>query len=62
MVDSPPLTLRRNSEAECSEAPVQLTVDTDPNMVRIEVRDEDPSLPGTGTVASFKLRDQHSAG
>lgn len=45
-----------------SEAPVQLTVDTDPNMVRIEVRDEDPSLPGTGTVASFELRDQHSAG
>jgi hypothetical protein len=30
-------------------------------MVRIEVRDEDPSLPGTGTVASFKLCDQHSA-
>jgi hypothetical protein len=26
------------------------------------VRDEDPSLPGTGTVASFELRDQHSAG
>jgi hypothetical protein len=31
-------------------------------VVRIEVRDEDPSLPGTGTVASFELRDQHSAG
>jgi hypothetical protein len=58
MVDCPPLTLRRNSE---TGAPVQLTVDTGPNMVRIEVRDEDPSLPGTGTVASFKLRDQHSA-
>jgi hypothetical protein len=39
-------------------APVELTVDTDPNMVRIEVRDDDPSFPGAGTVASFELRDQ----
>jgi hypothetical protein len=40
-----------------TRAPVELTVDTDPNMVRIEVRDDDPTLPGTGTVASFELRD-----
>jgi hypothetical protein len=40
-----------------TDAPVELTVDTDPNMVRIEVRDEDPTLPGTGTVASFELRE-----
>jgi hypothetical protein len=40
-----------------SHAPVELTVDTDPNMVRIEVRDDDPTLPGTGTVASFELRE-----
>jgi hypothetical protein len=39
-----------------TDAPVELTVDTDPNMVRIEVRDDDPSVPGTGTVASFELR------
>ena len=40
-----------------TDAPVELTVDTDPNMVRIEVRDDDPSVPGTGQVASFELRD-----
>ena len=40
-----------------SRAPVELTVDTDPNMVRVEVRDDDPALPGTGTVASFELRE-----
>jgi hypothetical protein len=44
-------------------APVELTVDTDPNMVRIEVRDDDPTLPGTGrTTASFELRDPHAGG
>ena len=42
-------------------APVELTVDTDPNMVRIEVRDDDPSVPGTGQVASFELREASTA-
>ena len=45
-----------------TEAPVELTVDTDPNMVRIEVKDDDPSLPGTGMVASYELHDRHPAG
>jgi hypothetical protein len=44
-----------------SHAPVELTVDTDPNMVRIEVRD-DPRIPGTGTVASFELHDPSTDG
>ena len=43
-------------------APVELTVDTDPNMVRIEVRDDDPSVPGTGQVASFELREASTTG
>jgi hypothetical protein len=44
-----------------TEAPVELTVDTDPTMVRIEVRDDDPSHPGTGKVASYELRDASGA-
>jgi hypothetical protein len=45
-----------------THAPVELTVDTDPNMVRIEVRDDHAGLPGTGTVASFELHDPSTAG
>jgi signal transduction histidine kinase len=40
-----------------TQAPVELTVDADDEVVRIEVRDdEDPSSPGTGKVVSFELR------
>ena len=41
-----------------TQAPVELTVDADDEVVRIEVRDdEDPSSPGTGKVVSFELRE-----
>jgi hypothetical protein len=40
-----------------TDAPVELTVDADDDMVRIEVRDDDASLPGSGRVVSFELRE-----
>ena len=39
-----------------TDAPVELTVDAGDDMVRIEVRDDDPTAPGTGKVVSFELR------
>jgi hypothetical protein len=44
-----------------TDAPVELTVDAGDDVVRIEVRDDDSALPGTGKVVSFELR-QASAG
>ena len=38
-------------------APVELTVDAGGDMVRIEVRDDDSTAPGTGKVVSFELRE-----
>ena len=38
-----------------TDAPVELTVDAGDDMVRIEVRDDDASLPGSGRVVSFEL-------
>ena len=40
-----------------TDAPVELTVDAGDDMVRIQVRDDDPTSPGTGTVLSFELRE-----
>ena len=40
-----------------TDAPVELTVDAGDDMVRIEVRDDDASLPGSGRVVSFELRE-----
>jgi hypothetical protein len=40
-----------------THAPVELTVDACEDVVRIEVRDDDPSLLGTGRVVSFELRE-----
>ena len=40
-----------------TDAPVELTVDGGDDMVRIEVRDDDASLPGSGRVVSFELRE-----
>jgi hypothetical protein len=37
-------------------APVELTVDAGDDVVRIEVRDDDSSVPGSGKVVSFELR------
>ena len=39
-----------------TDAPVELTVDGGDDMVRIEVRDDDSTSPGTGKVVSFELR------
>jgi hypothetical protein len=39
-----------------TDAPVELTVDADDDRVRIEVRDDDSTGPGTGKVVSFELR------
>jgi hypothetical protein len=39
-----------------TDAPVELTVDAGEDVVRIEVRDDDATAPGTGTVVSFELR------
>jgi signal transduction histidine kinase len=44
-----------------TDAPVELTVDAGDDMVRIEVRDDDASLPGTGRVVSFELREASTA-
>ena len=40
-----------------SDAPVELTVDAGDDVVRIEVRDDDATVPGTGKVVSFELRE-----
>jgi hypothetical protein len=40
-----------------TDAPVELTVDAGGDMVRIEVRDDDSTAPGTGKVVSFELRE-----
>jgi hypothetical protein len=40
-----------------TDAPVELTVDTGDDVVRIEVRDDDSTVPGTGKVVSFELRE-----
>jgi hypothetical protein len=39
-----------------TDAPVELTVDAGDDVVRIEVRDDDSTAPGTGKVVSFELR------
>jgi len=43
-----------------TDAPVELTVDAGGDMVRIEVRDDDWTAPGTGKVVSFELREARS--
>jgi hypothetical protein len=40
-----------------TRAPVELTVDADDEVVRIEVRDNDPAASGSGKVVSFELRE-----
>jgi hypothetical protein len=40
-----------------TDAPVELTVDAGDDVVRIEVRDDDSTDPGTGKVVSFELRE-----
>jgi hypothetical protein len=40
-----------------TDAPVELTVDAGDDVVRIAVRDDDPTVPGTGKVVSFELRE-----
>jgi hypothetical protein len=44
-----------------TDAPVELTVDAGDDMVRIEVRDDAPTLPGTGRVVSFELHEASTA-
>jgi hypothetical protein len=39
-----------------TDAAVELTVDAGDDVVRIEVRDDDSTAPGTGKVVSFELR------
>jgi hypothetical protein len=39
-----------------TDAAVELTVDAGDDVVRIEVRDDDTTAPGTGKVVSFELR------
>jgi hypothetical protein len=39
-----------------TDAAVELTVDAGEDVVRIEVRDDDATVPGTGKVVSFELR------
>jgi signal transduction histidine kinase len=43
-----------------TDAPVELTVDAGGDVVRIEVRDDDWTAPGTGKVVSFELREARS--
>jgi hypothetical protein len=45
-----------------THAPVELTVDAGDDVVRIEVRDDDATAPGTGKVVSFELRQATAAG
>ena len=40
-----------------TDAPVELTVDAGDDVVRIEVRDDDATVDGTGKVVSFELRE-----
>ena len=40
-----------------TDAAVELTVDAGDDVVRIEVRDDDSTDPGTGRVVSFELRE-----
>ena len=40
-----------------TDAPIELTVDAGDDVVRIEVRDDDSTVPGTGKVVSFELRE-----
>ncbi|HET9007101.1 MAG TPA: ATP-binding protein [Actinomycetes bacterium] len=40
-----------------TSAPVELTVDAGDDVVRIEVRDDDSTVPGAGRVVSFELRE-----
>jgi hypothetical protein len=44
-----------------TDAPVELTVEVGDDMVRDEVRDDDASLPGSGRVVSFELREASTA-
>ena len=44
-----------------TDAPVELTVDAGDDMVRVEVDDDDASLPGSGRVVSFELREASNA-
>jgi hypothetical protein len=39
-----------------TDAPVELTVDAGEDVVRIEVRDDDPTASGAGKVVAFELR------
>jgi hypothetical protein len=45
-----------------TDAPVELTVDAGEDVVRIEVRDNDATFPGTGKVVAFELREARAAG
>jgi hypothetical protein len=40
---------------------VELTVDVGDDVVRIEVRDDDACLPGSGRVVAFELREASTA-
>jgi hypothetical protein len=44
-----------------TNAPVELTVDAGDDMDRIEVRDDDASLPGSGRGVSLELREASTA-
>jgi hypothetical protein len=44
-----------------TDAAVELTVDAGDDVVRIEVRDDDSTAPGTGKVVSFELREATAA-
>ena len=46
---------------ECARRAARLTVDAGDDVVRIEVRDDDASLPGSGRVVSFELREASTA-
>jgi hypothetical protein len=44
-----------------TDAPVELTVDAGDDLVRIEVRDDDPAFGGAAKVVSFELRQASAA-
>jgi hypothetical protein len=52
---------RHQGRIRHTDAPVELTVEAGDDMVRIEVRDHDASLPGNGRVVSFELREASTA-
>ena len=52
---------RRQGRIRHTDAPVELTVDAGDDVVRIEVRDHDASLPGNRKVVSFELREASTA-